>query len=186
MPVPSRPTRTGRAARWLVPCLTAALLAPPLAGCAGGAKGPSAGASPARSTAASERQVPLTVVRQAGETMAFVPVTIQGRGPFSFVLDTGASTSAVDDAVARQLRLPTSGRRRPISGVAGTESVPVVKLTSWKAGAVALGPVDASAISMQSSPGSPRIQGLLGSDVLSRFGHITVDYADRVLRLPAG
>ncbi|MEU0116244.1 aspartyl protease family protein [Streptomyces bobili] len=41
--------------------------------------------------------------------MVLVPITIQGEGPFTFVLDTGASASAVDDDVAREPNLPEQG-----------------------------------------------------------------------------
>jgi predicted aspartyl protease len=38
-----------------------------------------------------------------------VPVTINGRGPFPFVVDTGSNRTVVSDTLARQLRLPPSG-----------------------------------------------------------------------------
>ncbi|MCK7624409.1 retroviral-like aspartic protease family protein [Streptomyces sp. RS10V-4] len=114
-----------------------------------------------------------------------MPVTIRGEGPFRFVLDTGASSSAVDEDVARKLKLPRTGRRQPISGVTGTEEVPVVELRRWAAGKTDLNPTEAIVIGMKSTHGSPRIQGLLGSDVLSRFGHITVDYSGKALLLPS-
>ncbi|MEU0340469.1 aspartyl protease family protein [Streptomyces bobili] len=43
--------------------------------------------------------------------MVLVPMTIQGEGPFTFVQDTGASASAVDDDVAREPNLPRTGER---------------------------------------------------------------------------
>jgi len=171
------------AARWAAPCLAVTLLA----GCSGATQdGASDGATSSADTHAKEREIPLDVAQRSGQTIAFVPVTIQGHGPFAFVLDTGASSSAVDDDIARRLELPTTGERQPISGVVGTDKVPVVRMTSWKAGDVALSVADATVIDMQTPQGSnPRIQGLLGSDVLSRFGSVTVDFTHEVLRLPA-
>ncbi len=178
MPRPVRPTR---AARRLAPCLAALLLS----GCTteSGQAPDSASRTPTK--ASRTREVPLDVVSRGGQTIAFVPVSINGKGPFRFVLDTGASSSAVDDDVARQLRLPRTGRRQPITGVVGTQQVPVVELHRWKVGTIRLAPADATVIDMRIQKGGPDIQGLLGSDVLSRFGSITVDYRHEVLRLPA-
>jgi predicted aspartyl protease len=38
-----------------------------------------------------------------------VPVTVNGRGPFPFVIDTGSNRTVVSDALAAQLGLPPSG-----------------------------------------------------------------------------
>ncbi|MEI9891034.1 MAG: aspartyl protease family protein [Caulobacteraceae bacterium] len=38
-----------------------------------------------------------------------VPVTVNGRGPFPFIVDTGSNRTVVSDTLARQLRLPTAG-----------------------------------------------------------------------------
>ncbi|MBV7697339.1 retropepsin-like aspartic protease [Streptomyces sp. TRM70350] len=139
------------------------------------------------------RRVPITVVERGGQTMALVPITIEGEGPFTFVLDTGASASVVDDDVARELNLPRTGERRPISGVIGTDRAPVVEMRDWRAGEVTLEATDAAVIDMpessQTQPiegllGQP-IEGLLGSDVLSGFGRITIDYTNEALLLPA-
>jgi predicted aspartyl protease len=59
-----------------------------------------------------------------------VPVTVNGRGPFPFVIDTGANRSVVSDALAAQLGLPPSGflQIRAAAGVARTDSVRVASL----------------------------------------------------------
>ncbi|PAZ17163.1 hypothetical protein CLM62_04055 [Streptomyces sp. SA15] len=157
-------------------CLTAAFMA----GCAHDPTGSAAQSQDPTDT----RRIPLTVIERAGQTMAFVPVTIEGEGPFTFVLDTGASASAVDDDVARELNLPRTGERRPISGVIGTDRVPVVEVRSWKAGQIPLDAADAIVIDMPEAQGTQNIEGLLGSDVLSDFGRVTIDYTDEVLLLP--
>jgi predicted aspartyl protease len=166
----------GPTAGWAALCLTAALTA----GCADNSTGSAASSEDPTDT----RRIPLTVVERAGQTMAFVPVTIEGEGPFTFVLDTGASASAVDDEIARELNLPRTGERRPISGVIGTDRVPVVEVRSWKAGQVPLDAADAIVIDMPETQGTQSIEGLLGSDVLSDFGRITVDYTEEILLLP--
>ncbi len=54
-----------------------------------------------------------------------VPVTINGRGPFPFVIDTGSNRTVVSDALAAQLRLPSVGplQIRAATALASTGSV---------------------------------------------------------------
>ncbi|WP_409473629.1 retropepsin-like aspartic protease [Streptomyces sp. HC307] len=132
------------------------------------------------------REVPLNVIERSGQTMVLAPVSIHGEGPFTFVLDTGASSSAVDDDVARELRLPRTGERQPITGVIGQDVVPVVEVRGWQVGDVRLPPVEAIVVDLDAPRSDRPLEGLLGSDVLSDFGGITVDYDDEVLRLPSG
>jgi len=81
--------------------------APLLAGCvvAEDRDDPSA----ARASPGAAREVPPRVVGQGGRTLAFVPVSIEGRDTFSFALDTGASTSVVDKNVADRVGLERTG-----------------------------------------------------------------------------
>ncbi|WP_282692473.1 retropepsin-like aspartic protease [Streptomyces sp. CC208A] len=131
------------------------------------------------------REVPLRVVHQGDRTLAFVPVHVEGEGPFMFALDTGASVSVVDDDVADRAGLERTGEKSAVSGILGTGRVPVARVEQWRLGDVRLDPGLVTVIDLD-VPGSPgMIQGLLGSDVLSDFGSVTVDYGDGVLRLPA-
>ena len=59
-----------------------------------------------------------------------VPVMVNGRGPFPFVIDTGANRTVVSDALAAQLGLPPSGslQIRAAMGMARTGSVRVASL----------------------------------------------------------
>lgn len=54
----------------------------------------------------------------------WTPVTIGDAGPFAFILDTGASISAIDTALARRLNLSRIGRRR-IRGIGGAATFDV-------------------------------------------------------------
>ncbi|MFE3637520.1 aspartyl protease family protein [Streptomyces sp. NPDC059168] len=138
----------------------------------------------ARTSPGAAHEVPLRVVEQGGRTLAFVPVSVEGQGPFSFALDTGASTSVVDDDVADRVGLDRTGERRSVSGILGTDEVPVARVDRWRVGDVRLEPGEVTVIDL----GPHRqggLQGLLGSDVLSDFGSIGVDYDDGVLTVPA-
>jgi hypothetical protein len=123
--------------------------------------------------------VPMKVVHSDKETLALVPVTFDGHDPIMFVLDTGSSTSVVDRAVARLLSLPPIGQVQRVAGVScGTTTQPV-HVDSWRVGAVPLPAQNLDGIALA----VPGLTGLLGSDVLYRFGTITVDYAGGLLLL---
>jgi predicted aspartyl protease len=60
-----------------------------------------------------------------------VPVIVNGRGPFPFVIDTGSNRTVVSDALAAQLGLPAAGslQIRAATALTRTESVRVASLT---------------------------------------------------------
>src|SRR5258708_15315098 len=56
-------------------------------------------------------QEPLQVrFRVVADTMIVVPVTINGAGPFDFMLDTGNTDTVVDRKLAEELHLPPAGK----------------------------------------------------------------------------
>jgi len=62
-------------------------------------------------------------------------VEINGRGPFRFVLDTGANRSAMSAATAEALQLvPAPGDVASVHGVTGNATLPVVEVASLQAG----------------------------------------------------
>ncbi|MEZ0163331.1 retropepsin-like aspartic protease [Kineococcus sp. LSe6-4] len=131
--------------------------------------------------------VDLQVLQQGPATLALVPVTIAGQGPFPFVLDTGASSSAVNSGLVQQLGLEPTGGSADVSGVTGTQQVQLVTVPDWAVGDTALpagavGAIDFPSPGGEGGGGAPEIAGLLGSDVLSTFGSITVDYVAEELR----
>jgi predicted aspartyl protease len=65
----------------------------------------------------------------------WAPAMINGRGPFRFVLDTGASDSAITAPVASALGLvPDPSRAVLVQGVAGSAIVPTVRVDSLTVG----------------------------------------------------
>ncbi|MEW2635050.1 retropepsin-like aspartic protease [Streptomyces sp. NPDC048389] len=131
------------------------------------------------------REVPLRVLEQGDATLAFVPVSLEGEGPFMFALDTGASASVVSEDVADRVGLERTGERRSVSGILGTGQVPVARVEQWAVGDVRIDPGEVTILDLGPPRGGGGIQGLLGSDVLSDFGSITIDYDNGVLRIPA-
>lgn len=148
--------------------------------CAGGE---ALGQAPTASdTAVSRHTVPLQVVDgPEGATLAFVPVTISGEGPFPFALDTGAARSTIDAEIAEQLGLEEVAPPTPITGVGGQQPSVSVRVTGWRIGDVALAEADILSTDLPDQ-GTP-FAGLLGSDVLDDFGTITISYEREELEL---
>lgn len=124
-----------------------------------------------------EQTVSLQVVKgPGGAVLALVPIFVNNQGPFAFALDTGASQSLVDKPIADQLNLPVIGQAGQVTGVTGAEEAMIVAVQQWRMGGVVLPPIPAISLNLPNPSEGPRIEGLLGSDILSRFGAITVDY----------
>ena len=146
--------------------------------------GPS-NAAPSAACGTGGQLVPLRVVEAGASTLALVEVTIRDQGPFLFALDTGASSSVVDLDVATRLGLPRAGTSREVTGVTGEQTVPLADVESWRVADVELGSTRVALVDLPDPHRGPGLEGLLGSDVLSRFGCVVVDYANRRLELPA-
>jgi predicted aspartyl protease len=135
-----------------------------------------------------EVSVPIKVTKDGwGGTTVLVPIRINGRGPYNFVLDTGAAVSMIDRSLSRRLALPETGETVPISGVAGDADAPVVTVRRWSVGGQRLRGREMPALDLGSDVGAGSVYvGLLGSDELRRFGAVRLDYKNRRLVLRAG
>jgi hypothetical protein len=127
--------------------------------------------------------VPLQVVKQGKQVLALVPVKIDGAGPFTFALDTGAARSLVDSQLAAKLHVPKTGSKGKVGGVAGVTKATMIKVRSWSAGPVKLPRTTIVMSNLPFGNAYTGIQGLLGSDMLSRFDVVTIDYGKEQLRL---
>jgi hypothetical protein len=162
------------------------LLLWPLAGCL---LLPSQLASPAPPVAGGG--VPLQVVKDpSGSVLALVSITIQDQGPYTFVVDTGASRTVIDRPVVDSLQLEPGPGVPVATDVSGAVEATVVRVAQWRLGDVDLPGAIVASIDL-SGPNAPalqealgrRVDGLLGSDVLSDYGVITLDYARSTLLL---
>jgi len=149
-----------------------------------------------RGATASGAAVPLQVVKdRTGSVLVFVAVSIQGQGPYTFVLDTGASRTVIDQRVADSLQLEAVPAIPIASDVSGAVEARIVRVREWHLGDVPLPAAIVASLDL-SGPNSPAMQqlvsqrfdGLLGSDALSSFGAVTIDYANGALTLapPSG
>lgn len=117
---------------------------------------------------------------QNGATLVLLPVTIHGKGPFTFALDTGASTSLISSSLTQQLGLPANGNSQPISGIGGVEQAEFVNISDWNTGQIKLPAISIASAPIPHDRGS-NFEGLLGSDIWNRFGKFTLDYSSGTL-----
>jgi predicted aspartyl protease len=132
--------------------------------------------------AEASRSIALRVVSGPGGVFAFVRIYIRGKGPFAFTVDTGASHSVIDDDVVRRLGLETIGDPVTVTGITCRGTAGRLRMAKWRAGGIRLPGAEIQTIDMPEPGGGIEIDGLLGSDILSTFGAITVDYeSERLL-----
>jgi hypothetical protein len=122
-------------------------------------------------------QVPMTVSTVAGQVAESVNMCIGGHGPFPFVLDTGAGQSTIDAGLARRLGLPAAGPPTVFAGVGCVGRAKPVSVAAWTLEGINLDPQELTAASLPQIGGRGEPMGLLGSDVLGRFGSIRIDFA---------
>ena len=122
-------------------------------------------------TKSGEISIPVKVVVKHRNTVVVVPVKVAGRGPYDFVLDTGASTSALDKVLVRKLHLRRTGENAEVTGVTGSSLLPVVRVPSWSVGGQSLVGHELPMIDLGGG-----YAGLLGSDELRRFGAVRIDF----------
>jgi hypothetical protein len=129
-------------------------------------------------------KVPLTVSTVAGQVAESVNVCIDGQGPFPFVLDSGAAQSTIDAGLGRRLHLSSAGPAGPFFGVGCTGTARPVAVSSWSLDGVSLAPQQLTAATLPQIGGKGQPAGLLGADVLARFGAVRIDFAGAALVLP--
>jgi Aspartyl protease len=113
-------------------------------------------------------------------SMIIVPVSINGSGPYDFMLDTGCAKTMVDQKLAEELRLPRVGDKR-ITGVLASARMSVVLLDSLSvAGAKVAGGEVYSSDHPATVTG--KVRGVLGEDFLRNFD-VLIDYSHAVIRL---
>jgi predicted aspartyl protease len=118
-----------------------------------------------------------------GNTLLLLPVSFGDSGPYQFLLDTGASRTVLDLALAEKLGLTRGGEAQGtgvISQFRGTQ----VEVETWRVGEIELQPRTLIAADLpQSPPQGPQFRGLLGSDVLAGFGVVEINYDEQTLTL---
>jgi predicted aspartyl protease len=126
-------------------------------------------------------RIPITVSTVAGQVAELVNVCIGGQGPYPFVIDSGAGESIIDAHLAARLHLAHDGSKSGFAGVGCTGTAQPVDVTSWSVAGVALDAQSLTAATLPDFGTAGEPVGLLGSDVLSRFGAVRIDFAAQTL-----
>jgi len=118
-----------------------------------------------------------------------VEATVNGMGPFSFLLDTGSTHTVIDPSLARQLHAPVVGEAS-LTTVSDVRMDKMARLQEVRVGDSAASELGAVIDKMdQVKLKAPGVRGVLGEDFLSQFD-IFLDYKKRILRFdgaaPAG
>jgi hypothetical protein len=116
-----------------------------------------------------------------GNTLVLVSVTLEGQGPYVMALDTGASKTLVDRSVAQKLDLPVAGPPQEFSGIGGQQQATPVRINSWSIDKIKLPASEIASISLGEAQRSAGIVGFLGSDLMGRFGLVSIDYNNGTL-----
>jgi predicted aspartyl protease len=113
-------------------------------------------------------------------SMIIVPVSINGSGPYDFMLDTGCSKSIVDKRLADQLGLSrVSGKT--VVGMLASAQMSVVHADSLSVAGATVGGGDILSTDHLATI-SNMARGVLGEDFLRNFD-VLIDYRHQVIRL---
>jgi tetratricopeptide (TPR) repeat protein len=117
----------------------------------------------------------------------FIQVTINGKGPLRFVIDTGASLSVLSDKTAAKLGIRGVARGGNARAVGGTGSFPIIYglLDSLQIGETRIEAIPIYLRTVhhdESTPERERADGYIGLSVLANFA-VTLDYQSREMSL---
>lgn len=154
--------------------------------CAGGIAtfAATAGASPESVPAGEAPPPPAAIVEEHGPEFAtpttldragriVAPVEINGRGPFRFILDTGANRSAMSEATAKALGLVADEDSKvSVHGITGSAVLPAVKVETFRAGELVF---ERQRLPVLPSAVFGGADGILGIDVL-QSARVEVDF----------
>ncbi len=128
--------------------------------------------------------VPMAVTRGRSGQVLRVGVCVGKHGPYPFVVASGVTQSVIDPSLASALHLkkatPASAQ---LGGYGCTVTSPFVKAPAMHLKGVALAPQAMAAVKIRSWDGQ-RADGVIGSDVLGRFGAVRLDFTAGKLTVP--
>jgi predicted aspartyl protease len=119
--------------------------------------------------------------------LILVPTHVNGRGPYEFILDTGAGISLITPRLAEELGIAASGAREG-RGAVGRGPVAMARVEALAVGAAHGGGMTVGIAADLERIGAAvghRIEGDIGYDFLKAF-RLTIDYRRRVVRLAPG
>jgi len=104
-----------------------------------------------------------------------IPVTIDGIGPYNFMIDTGSQATAVTERVTRQILLPSLGPATVV-GMASRRTVELVELDQLEVGKRTIGGIAAPVLQRQ----HVGADGIIGLDTLQDF-RVVIDFRNETI-----
>lgn len=135
-------------------------------------------ASPAQAQDVPDPLTPATEIVESGTDhydRMTVPVTIEGQGPFHFMIDTGAQATVVTPALRDRLGLRTLGRATLV-GMAATKDVEVVRLDGLEFAARVFDALDVPLLEEEYIGAD----GILGLDSLQNL-RVLIDFKKQII-----
>jgi predicted aspartyl protease len=121
-------------------------------------------------------------VRIIGNQLMVVSVSINDRGPFEFLVDTGTNTTLIDPALATELSLKPKDTLQ-LASLASSTKVSRYYLQTFRVGPASVSSQEALAVPLpQLAAIDHRVRGVLGMNFLLHFS-FRLDYESRSLEL---
>lgn len=111
------------------------------------------------------------------ETRLSVEVQVNGRGPYRFIVDSGADTSVVGLKIARELELPL-GTPAILNGMTSRDIVDRVKVAELSFGPTTVRDLELPALREEDVGG----EGMIGIDALVQQ-RLLMDFEDRLIKV---
>ena len=119
-----------------------------------------------------------------GNPLILVPVFVEGKGPYEFILDTGASISLLSSELGRSLGVAVTGTEEGM-GAGGAHTLELGRVGSLSIGDTDLHDVEVALSDELARFGAvvgARIDGDIGYNVLKHF-RVTIDYGHNLMNL---
>ena len=126
-------------------------------------------------THATGLELQLNIVKAPNGKLPVASVCIDGKGPYPFAISTGAGSSVVTPALVRSLHLK-KGARTSVRGVTCTATAATATVANWSVSGLQLAPQTLLVAPVPKEGVARTAKGIIGSDVLSRFGTVRIDY----------
>src|ERR1041385_7405734 len=121
-------------------------------------------------------------VRTVAGYLIVVSVSINDRGPFDFLIDTGTNTTLIDPQLAAELNLQPKDRLK-LASLASATDVPRYYFQTFRVGPASVSNQEALAMPLpQLTALDGKIRGVLGMNFLLQFS-FRLDYEHRTLEL---
>jgi len=122
--------------------------------------------------------------RLAQDYLVVVPVSVNGAGPFDFILDTGTTTTIIDSKLAADLRLQAADRLTLVT-LTGEKPFPRSWLQSASLGSATASHVEVVWDDLNEIKGiDKKIRGILGLNFLDAFNYL-INYDGRTIEIEA-